>query len=63
MEYTVVLGYDLEIFTSTVNDYLSEGWRAIGGIAVCPDDEGLPRYYQAMVKPAESELLSEAATS
>lgn len=59
MEYTVILGYELEIFIQTVNDNLSEGWRTIGGIAVSPppDGGGLLVYYQAMIKPAEGEFM------
>ena len=59
MEYKVVMEDDFDTFISTVNSNLQDGWRTIGGVAVSPppDGTGILFFYQAMVKPAESEFL------
>jgi len=59
MEYKVVTDTDLARLVHTINSDLQDGWRTIGGIAVSPPPEGtgILLFYQAMIKPAESEFL------
>jgi hypothetical protein len=59
MEYKVVMEHEFDTFISAVNSNLQDGWRTIGGVAVSPppDGTGLLFFYQAMVKPAESEFV------
>ncbi|MDT4895533.1 MAG: hypothetical protein QOH25_610 [Acidobacteriota bacterium] len=46
MEYTVLKETTLERLMITVSQYINNGWRPQGGVAI----DGYTNYYQAMVK-------------
>lgn len=53
MEYRVVVGGTLDVFTERVNRLLAEGWILQGGIAVAVH-QGAATYIQAISKEYSS---------
>lgn len=61
MEYDVIHDSDLRALISVMNARLSGGWKPCGGLAVVlstPEgsNKTIDYFYQAMVKPKESEV-------
>lgn len=50
VRYEIVTATTVQDLTAKVNDYISDGWQPVGG--VCVMEEGVPAFYQAMVKQA-----------
>ena len=48
MEYTVLKETTLDRLITMVNQYINNGWRPQGGVAI----DGYTHFYQAMVKGA-----------
>jgi len=50
-EYKIISSYNCKILEREVNQAISDGWAAVGGVTVLPDPStrGL-LYYQAVVK-------------
>jgi len=46
MEYTVLKETKLDRLITMVNQYINNGWRPQGGVAI----DGYTNFYQAMVK-------------
>jgi len=44
VEYDLIISHDAGDLTSLVDKAISDGWQAIGGVAVSPCDESIEGY-------------------
>lgn len=55
-QYEIMRRQTAKELIEAVNSYLVAGWQLSGGVGVyIPEDGGEPLWYQAIIRPAESE--------
>lgn len=57
MKYRIMYGEPGKGFVDGINNLIDEGWRPLGGVAVCPTPGLFPNIFQVMIldEPEEEE--------